>query len=280
MEIFKGRKLIIATKHKKETIIAKHFEATLGTICEIAPSYDTDELGTFTGEIERTLSPIETVRAKCLNAMNKYGYDLGVANEGSFGPHPTLYFIPADEELMIFIDKTNNIEILVKIISTKTNFSSKNIKTRLELQNFLDQVGYPSHRIILRKEKKSNKNIIKDLTELPEIKNAFDNFIKINGEAYIETDMRAMNNPTRMKIIEETTLLLIEAIQSTCPKCHFPGFTPIQFISGLPCALCSLPTKSIQSKILGCKKCGYELKKEFKKNKPFEDPQFCDYCNP
>jgi hypothetical protein len=88
------------------------------------------------------------------------------------------------------------------------------------------------------------------------------------------------NNPTKMKIIEETTLLLIEAIQSTCPKCYFPGFTPIQFISGLPCALCSLPTKSIQSKILGCKKCGYELKKEFKKNKPFEDPQFCDYCNP
>jgi hypothetical protein len=56
----------------------------LGVICFVNENFDTDLLGTFTGEIERKLDPIATARQKCLLAMKLSNCDLGVASEGSF----------------------------------------------------------------------------------------------------------------------------------------------------------------------------------------------------
>jgi hypothetical protein len=277
---FEGRKLLIATKHKKEIVIAKHISRELGLFCDTNEDYDTDAFGTFTGEKERDLSPLETVRNKCLIAMERYGYDLGIANEGSFGPHPAIFFVPADEEFMIFIDKKTSLEIVVKKLSSNTNFSGRSIKNLEELEKFATSIQFPSHGIILRRNRDSNENILKDIKSIQSLKKHFKTYLIKYGEAYVETDMRAMNNPTRMKVIEETTLKLIEAIKSTCPKCSTPGFIPIKYIPGLSCELCGLPTKSIKIEVLGCKKCGYEIEKTFPNNKKFEDPQYCDYCNP
>ena len=67
--MFKGRKLVIATKHEKEKVIAPILEKELGVKCFVAPDLDTDLLGTFTGEVERKDDPIITARKKCLIAM-------------------------------------------------------------------------------------------------------------------------------------------------------------------------------------------------------------------
>jgi hypothetical protein len=278
--MYKGRKLLIATKHQKEKVIADKFEVHFGVKCFVEPTYDTDKLGTFTGEVERTLSPIETLRAKCFHAMNTYEYDLGIASEGSFGPHPAIFMIPADEELMIFIDKKNDVEIVVKQLSTKTNFAGKRINSLEALDQFIQQIKFPSHGVILRKDRDSNENIIKDINDYANLKAAFIKLMDLYGTVFIETDMRAMNNPTRMSVIEETAIKLIHAIDSKCPECQTPGFLPIKFIPGLPCGFCGLPTKSIKSEIIGCKKCGFEQEVKFPKNKKIEDPQYCDYCNP
>ena len=49
--MFVGRKLIIATKHKKENVIAHLFRKAFEVECFVDPFFDTDRLGTFTGEI-------------------------------------------------------------------------------------------------------------------------------------------------------------------------------------------------------------------------------------
>lgn len=90
--MFEGRRLLIATQHKKEKIIAPILEKELGVRCFVSSNFDTDALGTFSGEIERSEDPINTVRKKCLMAMQTYDCDLAVASEGSFGPHPSLFF--------------------------------------------------------------------------------------------------------------------------------------------------------------------------------------------
>jgi hypothetical protein len=51
--MFNKRKLIIATKHKKESVIALKLEKVLGVSCFIDADFDTDTFGTFSGEIER-----------------------------------------------------------------------------------------------------------------------------------------------------------------------------------------------------------------------------------
>jgi hypothetical protein len=278
--MFKGRKLIIATKHQKERIISPLLEKNLGVKCFVPKDFDTDVFGTFSGEIERNSDPISTARAKCLKAMKISGCDLGIASEGSFGPHPSLYFINADEEFLIFIDQKNNLEILAREISTDTNFNGEEIQTTEALQKFADKALFPSHGLILRKSKEENTEIVKGLTEWKKLHNVFSRFITLYGKAYVETDMRAMYNPSRMQVIEKVSQKLIEKINSTCPDCHTPGFEIVDAISGLPCKLCGSPTKSVLSYTWACKKCKHISEEKYPNGKTKEDPGYCDRCNP
>jgi hypothetical protein len=82
--MFRDRVLVIATKHSKEKIMTPILENQLGVKCIIPDEFDTDLLGTFSGEIERTLSPLHAARKKCEISMELTGSDLVVASDGSF----------------------------------------------------------------------------------------------------------------------------------------------------------------------------------------------------
>ena len=92
--------------------------------------------------------------------------------------------------------------------------------------------------------------------------------------------MRAMHNPSRMRVIEELAKNLVELILNECPQCSFPGYDISKVNIGLPCKICGLPTRSTLSFQYKCVKCNYFNVKEFPNGKENEDPQFCDYCNP
>ena len=157
--MFKGRDLIIATKHKKEKVIAPILESQLGVKCFVTSDLDTDKLGTFTGEIERTEDPITTARNKCLIGMDLTNCDLAIASEGSFGSHPSIFFAAADDEFLVLIDKKNNIEISTRELSLETNFNGSEIKTKEELQEFASASKFPSHGLILRKSKETGSDL-------------------------------------------------------------------------------------------------------------------------
>jgi hypothetical protein len=181
---------------------------------------------------------------------------------------------------MILIDRKNDLEIIVKHISTKTNFSGKYIQSIEALEEFAKLIGFPEHALILRKEEGSKEYIHKGIKDWNTLKQLYTEIEKAFGGAFVETDMRAMNNPLRMKVIQETTEKLIAKIQSSCPNCSCPGFDIKEFKEGLPCEWCNRPTKSILSLLYHCNKCGFEKEEWFPKNKEKEDPQYCDYCNP
>ena len=54
--MFKGRTLLIATKHQKEKVIAPIFKKSLGVQVIVPAQLDTDVFGTFTCEITRRTS--------------------------------------------------------------------------------------------------------------------------------------------------------------------------------------------------------------------------------
>ena len=278
--MFQGRNLLIATKHEKEKVIAPILESQLGVKCFVASEFDTDELGTFTGEIERKGDPITTARNKCLIGMDLMDCDLAIASEGSFGSHPTIFFAPADDEFLLLIDKKNNIEISVRELSLETNFNGTEIKTKEELQEFATKSNFPSHGLILRKSKEELEEITKGIIDEKLLNSTFFKLIKNYGTAYIETDMRAMFNPSRMKVIEKATLKLVKKIKSVCPNCKTPGFGIVDRKVGLPCNQCRFPTKSTLSYLYNCQKCNYKKEEEFPNGKQTEDPMYCDICNP
>lgn len=280
MNLFENRKLIIATKHSKEQVIAPVFEKKLGVKCFTDNNFDTDFLGTFTGEIERTDDPISTARKKCLTAMEKNNCDLGIASEGSFGPHPSIFFSKANEEILIFIDLKNNLEIIARELSTKTNFDGKYVNSVSELKNFAREVNFPSHGLILRNAQNSNIKISKGIDDWEKLQSEYKIFKKQFEKVYVETDMRAMYNPTRMENIETTAHKLVTKILNACPKCMTPGFSIINAQKGLPCENCNLPTESTLYYFYQCKHCEYEIKEYYPRKIKFEDPMYCSFCNP
>jgi len=278
--MFQDRKVIIATKHQKENVIAPILEKELGVRCFVDNTFDTDTLGTFTGEIERRHDPISTAREKCLQAMKINNCDLGIASEGSFGPHPTLIFVSADDEFLIFIDTINNIEVIVRELSTSTNFNGKQIRSQEELMIFAKGIGFPEHGLILRKSKDENLDIHKGITDIEILVKSFEELSSKYNSVYAETDMRAMYNPTRMNVIREATIKLVQKIKSICPQCQMPGFGITDAKKGLECSLCGSPTNSILSYIYVCGHCQFTKEDMFPNKKTTEDPSYCDYCNP
>ncbi len=279
MDFFKGRKAVIATKHKKEEVIAPILENELGLICVTLKDLDTDKLGTFSGEVERKDDPITTLRNKCQMAIDASGINLAIANEGSFGAHPSIFFAQADDEFVMLLDKDNGIEIIEQELSLATNFDGTEVKSEGELIAFATKIGFPSHGIILKKGKNIFTGIIKESLSLEKLIENYQTIKNDDNTAYAETDMRAMYNPTRMQIIEQATKRLAQKAKSICPNCSTPGFSVVDSVKGLPCEMCGLPTRSTLKHIYRCQKCNFIKEKEF----PFkrkEDPQYCDFCNP
>jgi hypothetical protein len=97
---------------------------------------------------------------------------------------------------------------------------------------------------------------------------------------YAETDMRAMNNPSRMNVIKNAAKKLVIKIDSCCPQCNIPGFGITAAKKGLACSLCGSPTNSTLSFIYSCQKCNFQKEEMYPHKKTTEEPMYCDFCNP
>lgn len=278
--MFKDRKLLIATKHHKEQVIAPIFEKGLGVHCFVPEEYDSDIFGTFSGEVERKNTALATVRAKCLTAMEEFDCDLAIASEGSFGSHPSIFFAQADDEFLIFIDKKNDLQIIARELSLETNFYGEKIHNKEMLLNFANRIQFPSHAVILRTEANDLTAISKGITTMSQLEDTFQQIMNMHGSVYAETDMRALYNPTRMGVIKVAAQKLLETIKTECPSCKSPGFCVTDIKQGLPCSWCSAPTRSTLSFIYVCKNCSFISEKMHPHQKTTEEPEFCDFCNP
>lgn len=99
-----GRQASLATRHAKEQALALPMRFELGLELAVPPDLDTDALGTFCGEVARQGTPAQVCLRKARLGMAATGLPLGVANEGSFGPHPSVPCIAAGIEMMTFVD--------------------------------------------------------------------------------------------------------------------------------------------------------------------------------
>lgn len=280
LETFRNRNLVIATMHAKEQVIAPIMESELKVYCTTISDLDTDVLGTFTGEVERVSDPISTARFKCLLALELCDADLAIASEGSFGAHPDIFFAKANEEIVMLLDVKHGLEIVGKFLTTETNFDGKEVNSIPELHAFAESVQFPEHALIMRSGQNKTDKLIKGIKDFKTLEKSWEDFRSQFGSVWVETDMRAMFNPTRMKAIQNAALRLIENIKSICPVCDAPGFVSQQADLGLPCSLCNRPTRSVLSLYYSCLICFYSENRSRPDARISEDPMYCDFCNP
>lgn len=284
MEGFQDRTLVLATMHKKEQAIAPLIESHLGVRVIVPANFNTDLFGTFTREIKRSGTQLEAARLKAQKALETTGETLAIASEGSFFPHPAFPYVCCDCEIVFLLDLINNLEIIGEEISTKTNFSHQTIKTIEEGLEFAEKVDFPNHGLIVMfgKNQKNKDKIFKGITNETQLIDLLEYVLKHSPTktAHLETDMRAMYNPTRLRVISQATQNLIKKIKQFCPQCSVPGFDIIERQAGLPCRLCRTPTSLIKIEIWGCQKCHFQQVNNFPDNSKFAEPIYCQYCNP
>jgi len=279
---YTGVEIFLTTKHYKSRAITKPFGQKLSA--RITEHYfDTDTLGTFSGEIERKDSPLECARKKCELAIEQAGATFALASEGSFGPHPSIPFVACDHEILYFIDLKHQFHFHLSYLSMSTNFRTDTIDSIETLHDFAKKSKFPSHALIIRPyDRDRTATTYKGINSHDGLEVAFAKSMSFssNGKVWVETDMRAHMNPTRMAVIEELADQMADRLGLQCPKCETPGWGKVGIIEGLECSYCGTKTNLTKEEILGCTKCDHRKIIQRKDLLTKADPRFCGYCNP
>lgn len=279
---FANRQAVLATMHRKEVAIAPLLKQELGIEVVVLPNFNSDRFGTFTREIDRPANQVETAKLKALAALELTDAAIAIASEGSFTPHPAMPFLPCDREVVVLIDRQQGLEIVGEALSTETNFRHAAIASVEAAIAFGEKVGFPTHGLIAMPDAdcRDATLIYKGITTEAELIERVTHLLKTAGQAHLETDMRAMHNPTRMKVIQQATQDLIRKLKQACPQCGTPGFDVVERRRGLPCALCFHPTEQTLALIYRCQRCHFEQPVMFPNGVQTADPTYCEFCNP
>lgn len=284
--VFKERICRVVTLHGKQEAIAPCFSSILGMKTMSFP-IDTDQFGTFAGDVERTMSPAVCAKEKCLTALRAFEGQSPkgcfVASEGSFGPHPVIPFTNCGQELLFFMDCDYHFELVIRDISFSTNFSGQTFCTIQELEDRIFTWQFPSHALVVRPNVwKKGDLLFKGIDSLEELQSAFvmSQAASFDGRVWVQTDMRAHKNPTRMQSIKALAQKLADRLSVPCPACGIPGWGVIDHIPGLACKDCNTLTDLTAWVVWGCCKCSYIEKKGREDGQLFAEPAYCPYCNP
>lgn len=278
-EAYRGCHICLLTQHGKEEVIGPLFLEALGAQVQLVGGYDTDLLGTFTRERPRYGTQLEAARKKARIGMERSGLPLGLASEGAFGPGP-YGLAPWNIELVVLIDDLRKIE-LVGHAQGPAQHGHERVSTWEELEAFARRAGFPEHGLVLRPNDDSDPRIQKGLRDWGALREAFVGARRhaSAGEVFVENELRAHMNPTRMKNIAAATQDLIQRMQSLCPGCAAPGFWVVERIPGLPCADCGTPTREPRAERWSCVACEHQEIREVPASR-LADPGRCDECNP
>ncbi len=274
-----GMRLSLVTQHGKERIMAPLFAECFGAKLERATGFDTDSLGTFTREIERQGDQLEAARRKAQKGMELLDVTCGVGSEGAFGPSPFGFF-PWNVELVVLVDRVRGIEI-VGLAQGAAHHLHEQVATRDALDSFARSAAFPEHGLVVRPDGENDPRIRKGLVEWPLLHAAFDEALaqSRSGAVFVESDLRAHMNPTRMEMIRRATANLIERMRSECPRCGTPGFWIVERIAGLPCRDCDLPTDEARAERWSCLAADHIEIRDVSAGR-LADPKRCGTCNP
>jgi len=276
---WRGKRLALLTQHGKERIMAPLFAESLGAELVLATGFDTDSLGTFTRDIARSGNQLEAARRKADKGMELVGVPCGVASEGSFGPDPYGLF-PWNVELVVLVDRVRGIEIVGRAQGAAQHLHAQ-VATHDALDAFARRAGFPDHGLVVRPDGENDPRIRKGLVEGPLLHAAFDDALAQShtGTVFVENDLRAHLNPTRMEMIGKATANLIERMKSDCPRCGTPGFWRVERIAGLLCEDCGLPTDETRAERWSCVAADHSEIRDVSAGR-LADPSRCGMCNP
>ena len=278
-ERYIGKTVAFLTQHGKTQLIGPALEAALGCVVVRARGYDTDCLGTFSGEIKRLDNQLQTARMKARIGMDLTGASLGIASEGSFVADPFGGWMPWNIEVLVWIDDEHQLEI-VGMAQGPARSRHACLRSLSDLEEFAREAGFPEHHLILRPQSELDPRVQKGLCDWHALQQAFTVCQQQadNQLVMAENDHRAFCDPTRQSMIQRAAADLLQKIQSRCPVCQMPGFSITSHATGLPCRACGNGTRLAKSHTWQCHICDHKLEQATRDT--HADARCCDVCNP
>jgi len=245
--------------HGKERAIAPPFRRVIGAEVVVAPNLDTDQLGTFSGEVPRPDALVETALLKAEMVFRGADVDCALASEGSYGPIGRVPLNPGGVEILAFIDRKRGIRLIETLTTHRTNWRLQRFEAGdPERLLALKGMGFPEFGVFVGCNSDMS-HPVKGLKTVDEVIAAMDREARRSedGLAVLYSDMRAHRNPTRMKVLRALSWKLARRLATLCPSCEAPGFGHIDSRRGLPCEGCGQPSHWIDFEIDGCVACGH-----------------------
>lgn len=277
---YADRQVAFLTQHGKERVVAPILETGLGCVVTHVQGFDTDSLGTFTGETPRPGTQLAAARLKARKGMEISGLPLGLASEGSFGPDPFTGMFPWNIELLVWIDDELGLEVVGMAQGPADNEHLVSGQWE-EVQAFAARHGFPAQHLVLRPDGPTHQHMHKGIADWDRLKSSFEDCLARSDrrQVSVEMDLRAFANPSRMKHIEQAASDLLQRLRSTCPSCEAPGFWISERQPGLPCADCGQPTSVYRSELWSCPRCKAQSLRE-RTDLSKAEPRHCAHCNP
>jgi len=277
---YSPQQVALLTQHGKETLVGPLLQQALG--CEVvrASGFDTDRLGTFSGEVPRLDGQLQTARRKARIGMDLLGLPLGMASEGAFVPDPFGGLLPWNIELWVWLDDRRQLEV-VGMAQGPARHLQRTVQSESELQRFATEAGFPEHQLTLHAAGLPHAPVHKGLHSRAELQRSWAACKAQSplGQVVAENDLRAFANPTRQAMIVRAAHDLIGKLASPCPACQRPGYSAQERQSGLPCRACGLPTRLAKALVWRCQGCQH-TEVRAAGDATHADPSRCDHCNP
>ncbi len=280
---YTGRVAVLATMHGKEAAFAPVLADRLGVDTIVPEGIDTDALGTFTGEIARQGTVEDAARAKAALGLSRTGGDLALANEGAYGPHPQIPFVPLGVEVVAWVDKRIGLTLVESLYDETPVYDHLVLGPDEDPGSFLARIGFPAQKVIVCADDDAvSDTVMKGIGSVEQLGAALAKVRRLStdGKAFVQTDMRAHCNPRRMKTLGRLAQKLASRLVTTCPGCAAPGFGRVGVKMGLPCAWCGRPTIMVRAERWGCGVCGLVETRPRGDGLTEGDPGACPRCNP
>ncbi|MEB3235973.1 MAG: DUF6671 family protein, partial [Cyanobacteriota bacterium] len=172
-------------------------------------------------------------------------------------------------------------------LELRTNYSQLRLAANDDPSPWLQQVGFPSHGVIVRPASQAlaaaaTELLFKGIRTAPELEQAVAACRGADPDraVLLESDMRAHMNPTRMASIRRLGIAMVRRLRCPCPCCGAPGWGLEETEPGLPCSWCGEPTTLTLQEIWGCSSCGTRRAQTRRDGLQRADPGQCQWCNP
>ena len=206
--------------HAKELAVAPPFRRLLDAEIVVASQLDTDELGTFSGEVPRPDALVETCVLKAELAFRSLDVDCAIANEGSYGPIDAVPLVPSGIEIMAFLDRKRGIRIIETLSTHRTNWRLLRFKANdPNIPKAVKAIGFPRYGVFVLCSSDMAHPIKSGLDTLDDVVSAMNQEAKRSedGMAVLIADMRAHRNPTRMRVLRALSYKLAKRLEHLCP---------------------------------------------------------------